>query len=1120
MKTIRKTKKKSHNTNTNCKDLFYGIKVGGDGNDDEEIKKGEKLSKLIATKLQALYNIVSKGLTPYYNTIKKCIKSFQEISALLLKSLFFALYDELIPDRKSYTEKQIHIIRIFKYFYVRACSAPYIRFGQLFKLFKIMQEHLKETGWKKQINDYHSLEDENPIYKINENDKINKAIQYYNHIKKLYNPMNFDIVQDILEEISESLNDSFKKTKEELVNKLKEAFNYLIEIGFRIREYISRTNISLPKILKGGARNGKTTKRFGSRPLKHIRTKKGGNIKGKLLSASNYVKKSISKVGSYIMDKRQRQQRFLQQILNNYVALDCDFIKERKHSFLINGIIDLLRTPAGNNIVKFNGFKIDLINAHFAKLPYYKVIQPKLELLEQYYILLKNLSQGNTSINKFTNTLIKEEEIEEQNQKKSIEYLKQEPILLDSGDITIDDYKYQSGDIDKVINFTKIIITKIRKSIENDILFYIKDLKNEQQIKIKEDFKIQVQDIDNELLWKKATVGKVTITDKKKNYFHFDVRYEDDTTENLVFDNTGDNIKKNSDRIREDTVRFDKSIVQQKGGKGSIKTFLTSSVVVQKSENYDETYTIINLVNESTIDNFKQGVIKETSKIIDSFRKERKHIIHLKDINKLTTEYQDLDIYNRIIKDNLDELLFAGDILQTKYLYKNILDDIIHKENGLYKLKENLIANIDKHYDKLIATDKKYNENRATQNSEENSKSFESQTLHIKQILIEMVENDKIFNRKMLIEIVMGKNNNIHNLFYSTFDIDEKLQKVKLKELTEYKNRLLKDLDLREKLQKSLADQYSDRGSTSPTLENVKNVKKIESQLDLVKNNENKLKLLEDNKTAVKELYKFLTEIININIKEDENKKQDDRNYGNAVVKRIMNEVIGRKKFEIFLKQDLKNKIKNVIENSSIDEINQIIQEDNINKKNKILFEHLLDIQNIIENAKPYQGTIQHFISKKIYSLLKNSFHQEFKNTFKELLISCSNQEFASVLSSIAQITFVAPATNICITLQNNPFIGRFSPGCIISAYACFDFLFKITLPVFANDYPNIPIDKFSNAIRDTTEDITDSAEIIAKDSVVNDINEGIEYVDGANDIKYVGVDNANEDIDVVVVNK
>ena len=130
-----------------------------------------------------------------------------------------------------------------------------------------------------------------------------------------------------------------------------------------------------------------------------------------------------------------------------------------------------------------------------------------------------------------------------------------------------------------------------------------------------------------------------------------------------------------------------------------------------------------------------------------------------------------------------------------------------------------------------------------------------------------------------------------------------------------------------------------------------------------------------------------------------------------------------------------------------MEELNTLIESDNINKRNKILSEHIIDIWDMYQLSTPYKSNKTSFgsINRDIKKAILNSLDEKFKDTFRELLLSGSDDEFATVLSSISQIMVVSPLLAVCMTMMTDVFSGRFSPGCLLSSLSALYFLFSIT---------------------------------------------------------------------------
>ena len=198
-------------------------------------------------------------------------------------------------------------------------------------------------------------------------------------------------------------------------------------------------------------------------------------------------------------------------------------------------------------------------------------------------------------------------------------------------------------------------------------------------------------------------------------------------------------------------------------------------------------------------------------------------------------------------------------------------------------------------------------------------------------------------------------------------------------------------------------------------------------------------------KSAHKVLLKFLNEVIDEELYDATGSYSDK--YGPNVSHRLYNEATSRTLFTRFLQEDVKNRVESYIHNLSMEELNSIIKSDNINKRNKILSEHIIDIWDMYQATKPYQSNKGSFgsINSNVKNAILKGLDEKFRDTFRELLLSGTDEEFASVLSSISQIMVISPLLAVCMTMQTDVLVGRFSPGCILSALTALHFIFNIT---------------------------------------------------------------------------
>jgi hypothetical protein len=965
-----------------------------------------------------------------YRSIKELLSIIKDLTVLLLKTFFIVDYDMLFPIRTVYTEYQKNIIEIMKYFYARACSPPYVRFSQLFTLFSILKEYRDETGWKGDANEFElvdpvdnsNLDGFTPIYHKSFENKDRSNLFSILTKEILSNPLKLDMMQDIYEGIelgTESMTDSMSG----MIDSFKRAFHIIISIFDTIYQYIKSAGSSIKDTIKGLFSSKKSGKKIGGmRKLtkrKHKffpkkRSQKGGlfqdsteSLKQKSLMTANKAKASTEYVGALFMSDRARKQARLRYFVDRYVAIGNDYMKEKKANVLSNVIINLYLLKEGIGAGEFkNKEGIETINSFFNKMPYVNAPEFK----------------NNIELLKKINTLrIKDTDY----YKKLSEILNIEESAIPNSEDTEDKQKFHT-----------YLIKKIKACIEENIIDNVSLIGRDYKVKVKKGYTI---DVNHNGIWRPAIVTRVVknkkVTKDEKDSYTFTVKLKDGEDTIVTFNTNDSNISQNImehfDRFVpgesvEDSESNDLSsdkpseIKEQNTEGGGVFDAFTSAVYINKpNESYNDRFPmILPIMDINKVQSFRKTTITQIHRIIDSFGVKRENVIRLNNIDRVSYKIEEMDFYNKILKDCIDDLILSGDTRFKIILRRIALDNLIYNqriENQIdtfsgfkvktlgipaqidetqlkYILDNTIAGKINRYYNDKIKLEKDFNESKGKLSMKSVEELDKQGTV---------IENSLEFERLSLLSFLLNiDHKQCVNVLFSIAPLSYSISSFRNKSNSFY--------------------------SGESAIEN-------QQQQHMIA------------KSSYKLLLKFLNEEIDEVLFESNGSYKNI--YGPNVTNRLYKEATSRVLFTQFLQQDVKNRITVFIENCSMEELNDIIRRDNINKRNKILSEHIIDIWDMYTNAKPYKSNYGSFssVNSNIKTAILKGLDEKFKDTFRELLLLGSDEDFAAVLSSLSQISFISPLLAVCMTMYNNPLEGHFSPGCIISGLSAIYFLCNIT---------------------------------------------------------------------------
>ena len=1116
-------------------------------------------------------NFFSKILYDSYNTVKEFFSTLKELTVLLLKTFIVVDYDMLFPIRTVYSEYQKNIIEIMKYFYARACSPPYVRFSQLFSLFAILKQYRDESGWKEDANEFEIVDPVNPSNPVEFT-----SIYHKKHISKnrsdlfstltkelIYNPLKLDIVQDIIEGVESGMS-SIKENTQGIINAFKKAFTFFIEFCSTIYEYLktagsgikntfrsvfySKKGGSKPRFMKRKLRGGLKWKHKGGRLFQDLTE----SLKQKSLMAANKLNAASEYVTGLVMSDRARKQARLRYFIDRYVAIGNDYIKGKKANFLASIIIQLYLLKEGIGASDINNEAKTKIKAFFDAMPYCQ--DPEFKINIELLIKLHNLRIKNDNYY---------EELAE-------------VLGLDKHDLP------SSKDTEDKQKFNNYLIKKIKATIEQNIIDNITRIGRDCTIKIKKGYTI---DVEFNGKWRPAIVDQVVKNKKEKeekeDTYTFTVKIKDGNDTLVMFNTrepgTEQRIMEHFDRFvpggdtdPTETVTATANVEPPTLG-GGIRDFFTKAFYVKKyNESYKDRYPMILPITDSNkVAQFKETTIVQIHRIVDGFGIKRANVIRLNGIERVSYKIEELDFYNKILKDCIDDLILSSDVRFQPILRKIALDNIIYANNSETEtdsfsgfkqkvlgvpismdgkdprnLGDGIIGKINEYYRKKISDELDYYDAREKISSK-SEEEWKKEKMGLKediqiewQTLVDFLIN---INHKRCIEVLFSKADMLYSMAsfrnktqsfmnveqYSdnstieqseilgggggeddkflfsaitnyheekimeqTKRIEEERRKSRLEEekarLEEEKARVVEQEKarveeeqarvveeqarleqekagaeqekagaeegvLQENQKSSIPQSVIEEPSESPivTPEVSKAVSESPIQPVIVKEEISKEEEPEKLTQLSTNCHRILLKLLNEEINEELYKPDGSykNQYGPNVSNRLYNEATSRTLFTQFLQEDVKSRVKVYIQNCSMKEINELIESDNINKRNKILFEHIIDIWDMYQLAKPYKsfrgptGSINGNIKKAILT----SLDEKFKDTFRELLLSGTDDEYATVLSSISQIMVVSPLLAICMTMATDVFSGRFSPGCVLSALSAIHFLFSIT---------------------------------------------------------------------------
>jgi hypothetical protein len=1089
--------------------------IGGDGEDSEQ--KG--ILDTITQTIISIKNFFARILKNSYRTMKEFFSVLKELTILLLKTFFVVDYDMLFPIRTPYTEYQKNIIEIMKYFYARACSPPYIRFSQLFTLFSILKEYRDESGWKSDTNEFElvdpvdpsNLDEFKPIYHKKYQNKDRSSLFSKLTKEVLQNPLKLDLMQDIIEGMEGGM-EFVKDSSAGIIDNFKRAFNLFMEFCSQIYNFFKEQGKSaigtIKSIFSIKKRGGK--KLGGKKFKKRIRIRKirgGGtlsylskvmqdsteSLKQKSLMLANKAKASTEYVGNLLMSERARKQARLRYFVDRYVAIGNEHIKEKKAGILSNVIIKLYLLSRGVGASEFKNDKaITSIQEFFNKTPYANKEQNP-EFYENISLFIK-----------INNLRLKDKD-----------YYSQLSKILQVDETDLETVVPISDDIEDKTKFHNYLLKKITSAIEQNIIDNVSLInRRNYKIKVKRGFTIDVKYKD---IWRPAIVDQVVLNKKEdkteKDTYTFIVKLKDGNDTPVTFNTRDTELIQNSimehfDRFvpgqEDDPTESENPITtkEEPTNVGGGLNFFTKAVYIDKSnETYNDRFPMIPLITDiKRVSQFKSNTIKQIHRIIDGFGIKRENVIRLNNIERVSYKIEEMDFYNKILKDCIDDLLLASDIRFQPIVRKIALDNIIYgkrnegeidtfhgfkttiigvpsviDEGELVHIEDGIIGRINKYYRDKLDLDKSFYEARekiSFQSEVEWDSKKEELTRDIKlerdsllHFLVGIDHKkcvDLLFTNTGILYDSASFRNKRQSFREQTNIIDREIkggagedEKNLLSAIAGYHSHKIKEEKERiqkEKVEEPVVEEpaveepaVEEPAVEEPVVEEPAVEEPVVEEPASIEGEQQPEEIAKIGKSAHKVLLKFLNEVIDEELYDATGSYSDK--YGPNVSHRLYNEATSRTLFTRFLQEDVKNRVESYIHNLSMEELNSIIKSDNINKRNKILSEHIIDIWDMYQATKPYQSNKGSFgsINSNVKNAILKGLDEKFRDTFRELLLSGTDEEFASVLSSISQIMVISPLLAVCMTMQTDVLVGRFSPGCILSALTALHFIFNIT---------------------------------------------------------------------------